>query len=236
MPEIGIICDRDEEKEEILTTIEMLAAREGFDFSAHIHPISTERRMEVACVLLAWRDRDAAFRYAEKLWNRQQSLAVIYVAYKVEDIVAALGMPFFHIVRSYGLEQDLVAAFRKLERARLPAAGKIGFTRNGQPMFVPLREIFYLESEHHEIRLHLKTEICMIKESLSQCEERLKGKGFVRTYRSFLVNMYHIRCLEKDAVALDNGERLFVSRRRYPEVKLLFENYIRHLDFIQHND
>ena len=66
-----------------------------------------------------------------------------------------------------------------------------------------------------------------------ECEEKLKGMGFVRTYRSFLVNMYHIRCLEKENVLLDNGERLYVSRRRYPEVKLTFENYIRHLDFMR---
>ena len=45
--------------------------------------------------------------------------------------------------------------------------------------------------------------------------------------------MYHIRCLEKENVLLDNGERLYVSRRRYPEVKLTFENYIRHLDFMR---
>ena len=44
--------------------------------------------------------------------------------------------------------------------------------------------------------------------------------------------MYHIRCLEKSNVLLDNGERLYISRQRYPEVKFQFENYIRHLDFI----
>ena len=60
----------------------------------------------------------------------------------------------------------------------------------------------------------------------------MRGRGFVRTDRSFLVNMYHIRCLERENLLLGNGERLYVSRRRYPEVKLAFENYIRHLDFI----
>lgn len=257
MPTIGVICDRDDEKGKIIHTIEMLAARNGFDCTvcSPEPKAAAEEKMDIpgkkgisgqraasgqadilwndiTCVILDREDRDNAFRCAEILWNRAQSLLIIYVAHNVEDIVAALGMPFFHIVRRFGLEQDLEAAFRKLDKVRLSAADKVSFTQNGQSMLIPSREILYLESEHHEIRLHLTTEVLAIRENLSQCEERLKNKGFVRIYRSFLVNMYHIRLLEKENALLDNGERLYVSRRRYPEVKLVFENYIRHLDFI----
>lgn len=232
VPRIGLLCDRDEEKAEIIHTIEMLAARKGLECFVYSLEQVTAEWKDITCVMLDWQDRDRAFRYAETLWSREQAMLIIYVAYKVEDIVAALGMPFFHIVRRFGLEEDLEAAFRKLDKVRLSAADRIYFTRSGQTMLIPSREILYLESEHHEIRLHLAAEVFTIKENLSQCEERLKGRGFVRIYRSFLVNMYHIRCLEKENALLDNGERLYVSRRRYPEAKLIFENYIRHLDFI----
>lgn len=239
MPTIGVICDRDDEKGEIIHTLEMLAARNGFDCSVCIldrKAAAEEKRdivwNDITCVILDREDRDNAFRCAEMLWNRAQTLLIIYVAHKVEDIVAALGMPFFHIVRRFGLEQDLETAFRKLEKVRMSAADKVKFTQNGQTMLISSREILYVESEHHEIRLHLTTEVLTIRENLSQCEERLKSRGFVRIYRSFLVNMYHIRCLEKESALLDNGERIYVSRRRYPEVKLTFESYIRHLDFL----
>ena len=251
MPTIGVICDRDEEKREIIHTIETLAAKNGFDCSVcGLDRESTAEAMrdipekkdrqrqtdipwkDITCVILGREDRGKAFRYAETLWNRKPALLIIYVARKVEDIVAALGMPFFHIVRRFGLEQDLEAAFRKLDKVRMSAADKVKFTQNGQTMLISTREILYVESEHHEIRLHLTTEVFTIRENLSQCEEKLRSRGFVRIYRSFLVNMYHIRCLEKENALLDNGERLYVSRRRYPEVKLIFENYIRHLDFI----
>lgn len=230
---IGILCSRNQEREEIIRSIERLTAREGFEYSiCSILQEETAEWENIACVILAWEDRDHVFRYAEKLWDREQALLIIYVAYKVEDIIAALGMPFFHIVRSFSLEQDLEVAFRKLDRVRVTAADKIKFSVSGQLMLIPTREILYLESEGHEIRLHSETGMYLVKENLSQCEGRLKRKGFVRIYTSFLVNMYHIRCLEKDKVWLDNGEHLYVSRRKYPEVKLLFENYIRHLDFM----
>ncbi len=278
MPRIGILCGRSGEREAIRYSIEILAAREGFDCSVYCldsgtgggesgcaepgnsrqacgKPGSSGRDGgrqcsggqesgirscagqeshigELSCVVLCHENRDTAFAWAEKLWYQEPSLPIVYVAQRAEDIFAALGMPFFHTVRYFELEQDLKAALRKLGRIRSSASGRVGFTRNGQLMLIPFREVLYLESEHHEIRLHLGEEICLVKESLAQCEEKLRGRGFVRTDRSFLVNMYHIRCLERENLLLGNGERLYVSRRRYPEVKLAFENYIRHLDFI----
>ncbi len=232
MPKIGILCDREDEKNAITNAWELLAAREGVGCSfCDVCEESTWR--DSACVVLAWGDRQTAFCHAQGLWGREPSLPILYVAHRAEDVFAALRMPFFHTVRSYNLEQDLEAAFRKLGRLRPPAAEKVSFTRNGSPVLLSRREILYLESEHHNIRLHAGKEILAISETLAQCEEKLKGMGFVRTYRSFLVNMYHIRCLERERALLDNGEYLYVSRRRYHEVKLAFENYIRHLDFLQ---
>lgn len=271
MPRIGIVCDRDQEREAIKQVVELLTAGEGLDCSVcsisikgmevsvedgdiskknncilvKSEILSSEGQVleqgiprqgapckKLSCVILAWEDRDAAFGHAELLWQQEPSLLIIYVAHGVEDIFAALRMPFFHTVRIFELEQDLKAAFRKMSRLKPASRNKIAFHRNGKVILVPRKEIYYLESEHHDIRLHAGREIFAVGETLSQCEEKLRGMGFVRTYRSFLVNMYHIRCLEKENVLLDNGERIYVSRRRYPEVKLTFENYIRHLDFI----
>lgn len=233
MPEIGILCDRDREREAMKQIVEILVAKEGLDCSVcDMDQKTVGDYKDMICVILALEDREAAFRCAEKLWSGETTLLIVYAAKRIEDIIAALTMPFFHIVRMYGLEQDLEVVFQKLGKVRMAMIDKIKFIRNGQMMLVPSREIIYVASIRHEISLHLVKETFLIKESLSQCEERLKGKGFVRTYTSFLVNMYHIRCLEKEKVLLDNGEQLYVSRRRYPEVKLMFENYIRHLDFI----
>ena len=233
VPGIGILCDQDKEREEMIQIVEMLATRKGLGCS--IYKMGQEAAFgwkDMTCVILALEDREAAFRCAEKLWSGEPALLIIYVAKRIEDIIAALTMPFFHIVRLFGFEQDLEAAFQKLGKVRMASTDKIEFIRNGQMILVPSREILYVASIRHEISLHLVKETFLIKENLSQCEERLKGKGFVRTYTSFLVNMYHIRCLEKEKVLLDNGEQLYVSRRKYPEVKLMFESYVRHLDFI----
>lgn len=231
MPKIGMLCDREEEKRAIANACELLAVREGFGCS-FCDVCEESMWRDSSCVVLAWGDRQEAFSHAKQLWNKEPSLPVLYVAHTAEDVLAALGMPFFHTVRAFELDQDLKAAFQKLGRLKSPLAERVCFVRNGSPVLIFRKEILYLESQHHNILVHAAAEVFGISETLAQCEEKLKDMGFVRTYRSFLVNMYHIRRVEREKILLDNGECLYVSRRRYPEVKLAFEKYIRHLDFL----
>ncbi len=242
MLKIGIICSREKEAGEIAQTARLAAVREGLICEVCvIQKEFFDRELEgsrgtepdgTSCLILSWECRQEAFGWAEMLWGRNPRALLLYVAHSTDDIFAALQMPFFHTVRAFDLEQDLETAFRKLGRLKVPSSEKTGFTWGGKVMHIYRRDILYLESEHHDIHLHTLGEILSVAESLSQCEQKLKNQGFARIHRSFLVNMYHIRCLEKSNVLLDNGERLYISRQRYPEVKFQFENYIRHLDFI----
>lgn len=173
-----------------------------------------------------------SFARAEKIWAEQPWLSIIFVAREPEAVFAALPYPFFHVVRGYALEQDLGAAIRKMERVRPPTPRWCSFLCKNGLVRVKQKDILYLESDRHEIRIHCVQEILVTAETLGQCEKKLEGAGFVRLHKSFLVNLYHVARLEKDCAVLDSGERIFISRYRYPEVKLQFEDYIRRLDFL----
>ena len=110
----------------MIQIVEMLAAKEGFD--CIIYALGREADGgcgDTACVILALEDREAAFRCAEKLWRGEPALLIIYAAERVEDIIAALTMPFFHIVRLFGFEQDLEAAFQKMGKMRKIGRAKL---------------------------------------------------------------------------------------------------------------
>lgn len=238
MPEIGILCRPQEQGIMIRQTLQLLLAQSGLAYTTCMLPLSFPEeeegvnRKRISCLILAWDDREQAFEMAEALWDRWASLQIIYVAGSSEDIFAAMQMPFFHLVRIFDLDQGLRAALRKLERLKTFLPRKISFINGSETLLVQRKEILYLESQRHIVWLHTRRGTSAITESLSQCEEKLKGLGFVRIHRSLLVNMYHIGSLEKDSVLLLGGERLYISRYRYAEVKLDFENYIRRLEFI----
>ena len=237
MPGIGILCSRETERERISYMLRLLLAQYGL--ACPLETVQSQGNWErYFCLVLSWEDAEQAFALAEEIWEAAPSMQIIYVARKVGDIFAALKRPFFHTVRSFDMEADLGAAVRKLKYFKIPLSERIIFSGNGRKLTVPRRELLYLESRHHSVCLHLQHRSDLeerreeVAETLTQCEEKLKGLGFVRIHRSVLVNMYHIGSLEKDSLVLLNGERLYISRHRMQEVRFAFDNYIRHLDFM----
>lgn len=188
--------------------------------------------VERGLLLLSDSTAQESFDHAEKIWAEQPRLFIIYVAREPEEVFAALAYPFFHVIRGYALEQDLRAAIRKMERTRPPGPQWQSFLCRNGLVRVKQKDILYLESDRHEIRIHCIDEILITTETLAQCEKKLGQSGIVRIHKSFLVNLYHVMRLEKECLTLDNGERIYISRYRYPEVKRKFEDYIRHLEFL----
>ncbi|MFQ8703741.1 MAG: LytR/AlgR family response regulator transcription factor [Eisenbergiella sp.] len=182
-----------------------------------------------------------AFLTAERIWEQRKELPVIFVANSPEEVFAALSYPFFHVVRGYALEQDLEAALCKLNRIRRSVgAGMRSFVcrsivggkqETEAAVRVSLRDILYIQRRRHEIWVHCRTEVFITDQTLSYWEEELKKAGFIRVHKSFLVNLYHVRRLGRESVGLDSGDELLVSRYRYPEVKIRFEDYLRRAEF-----
>ena len=182
-----------------------------------------------------------AFLTAERIWEQRKELPVIFVANSPEEVFAALSYPFFHVVRGYALEQDLEAALCKLNRIRRSVGAGVrsfvcrsivgGKQETEAAVRVSLRDILYIESRRHEIWVHCRTEVFITEQTLSYWEEELKKSGFIRVHKSFLVNLYHVRRLGRESVGLDSGDELLVSRYRYPEVKIRFEDYLRRAEF-----
>lgn len=192
-------------------------------------------------LILYTSESDGAFLTAERIWEQRKELPVIFVANSPEEVFAALSYPFFHVVRGYALEQDLEAALCKLNRIRRTVGAGVrsfvcrsvvgGKQETEAAVRVSLRDILYIESRRHEIWVHCRTEVFITDQTLSYWEEELKKSGFIRVHKSFLANLYHVRRLGRESVGLDSGDELLVSRYRYPEVKIRFEDYLRRAEF-----
>ena len=214
--------------------------RAGEQYGAHFE--NSEVFLEkLDALILYTSESDGAFLTAERIWEQRKELPVIFVANSPEEVFAALSYPFFHVVRGYALEQDLEAALCKLNRIRRSVgAGMRSFVcrsivggkqETEAAVRVSLRDILYIESRRHEIWVHCRTEVFITDQTLSYWEEELKKAGFIRVHKSFLVNLYHVRRLGRESVGLDSGDELLVSRYRYPEVKIRFEDYLRRAEF-----
>ena len=113
------------------------------------------------------------------------------------------------------LESYLILAIEKLQKAQK----RITVTAAGEPVSLNLKEIKYLESDGHSIHIVSSGEPITIYGSLSQWEEKLQPHGFLRTQKSYLVNMTYIRLYQCDKLILKDETVLPVSPKFYHEQK-----------------
>ena len=88
------------------------------------------------------------------------------------------------------------------------------------------KDIYYCIMFSPYIDIHTKEQKITLRKKISDIEELLPNKYFVRCHRSYIVNVMHIRSVIKTNVILENGVKIPISRGKYNEVNDAFINYI----------
>lgn len=78
-----------------------------------------------------------------------------------------------------------------------------------------LSEIYYFEIRGRVISVHGVDGISDYYEQLGILEQELKGKGFFRCHKSFLINLKYVDSYNRQEVILDTGEKIPIAKRRY---------------------
>ena len=94
---------------------------------------------------------------------------------------------------------------------------RIAIKSDGRTVFLPVEEIDFMEAAGNYIRIQAGSDAHMIRDKISEMEERLQSAGFVRIHRSTLVNAERIREMHPlfngdQTVVLSNGRKLTMSR------------------------
>ena len=112
----------------------------------------------------------------------------------------------------------------KIQTEILPMHQKI-FIKDGEKChFIPLTEIYFIESLENYARLYFGNQKAMIKRSLNLLAEKLDPKVFFRINRSQIINTQYIKEIHphfnnKLQVTLTTGETLEVSSRQSVKFK-----------------
>ena len=96
---------------------------------------------------------------------------------------------------------------------------------NGIIHAIPYQEISYFESTGRKLVIFTIHNRIEIYEKLNDLRKRLPN-GFLHCHKSFLVNMNHIRRIDKNYILLKNGSEIPISRAKYAETR---EQYFRYM-------
>ena len=118
--------------------------------------------------------------------------------------------------RAGNLGKRLLAMVNDIKPEPPQASERLVVKSGGRIHFVRMDEIDWIDAAGNYVRLHVKTEAYLFRETMNAIEQRLDPSRFVRIHRSHIVNIDRIKELQPGAgehvVVLRNGVRLTLSR------------------------
>jgi two-component system, LytTR family, response regulator len=145
-----------------------------------------------------------------------------------------------HAVRAFEVEavDYLLKPFDDARFERAIARGKEAAKKGREPQRIPVKEgretlmidpgaIDWIEATDYYVTLHVKGREHLVREPLHELERRL-DRRFARIHRSAIVNLERIEKLVKnEAVVLQDGTELRISRNRRAELIKLLNSAVR---------
>jgi len=111
------------------------------------------------------------------------------------------------------------------EHTPLEKQAQLVLQQNGRPVSIPIREIYYIESEGHTIHVHNTGEKITVYERLGNILDELP-EGFCQCHKSYIVNMNRIRRFGDKEIIMKNNVCVPISRARYTQTKDAYFSYM----------
>lgn len=143
----------------------------------------------------------------------------VFDAYDVEA--------FHYLVKPVEEEKLKKVLRRAAEKEKQVSKDYIVVSKERQKRKLFLDSIRYFEIKGRQISVHEEHGIFSYYEQIGILEEQLKGKGFFRCHKSYLINLQHVEVYNRQEVILDNEERITIAKRRYEEFCREILSYMR---------
>lgn len=147
-----------------------------------------------------------------KLMGNREVVGTCLVFYDLTDITTQREQP--------GAAEHRALSNRPRQLIKLPVL------LQNRVLLLALDEVVWLQSEGHYTTVHTRDQHYFCNLSLADLEDRLDLDRFLRTHRSYFINLHHAQTIEREndnyIVVMDahDAPRVPVSRSRVQEVKV----------------
>lgn len=209
----------------ILNTHKIGAVIHNFTYAEEI-PAQLLSSCEVFFLDIDFHEREySGIDIARKIRQSNPDAVIVFVTNYIEFAPDGYEVQAFRYVLknkiNLKLEQYLSQIVTKLKSMQ----EMIQISISGEIMTIPLADILYIEANKHKVLIHVQksatqpiTSYCFYA-TLSNIEEQLSEKGFLRIQKSYLVNMRKLMKFSCSEAILENGTTLRVSEKNYAEQK-----------------
>lgn len=199
------------------------------DYNSFLFSIDQGRRYDAVLLDIDWEQERTGLDIAEELYKLSPGSKIIYVTGNSDRFSQHI---FLHKANLSGfltkpVDFELLYANLKKVADEIPFQEQptLVLRRQGAPLSVPLREIFYIESQGHTVHIHTVSETITVYGRLENLFNILP-ESFYRCHKSYIVNMNQIRRFQSSDALLKNGKTVPVSRARQIETKEAYFTYM----------
>ena len=153
---------------------------------------------------------------AKKIRRENEAVQIIFITGYADYIAEGYEVAALHYllkpldeVKFYDVLARAVTKIQRNERVLMLEMG-------GVLQIVPFYDIQYVEVDHNYVTVHGK-QAYTVKKTLAEIERELDER-FVRTSRSFVVNLSFVRRISRKEVFLTDGTALPLSRGNYEKI------------------
>ena len=187
------------------------------DFEIYFLDIKAVDGIEIAKIL----------RKRQEILNLPKSILIFVTGYN-EFMFEAFDVHAFHyILKPIDDEKFfnvLGQAVDEIKNLQSQAENFLLIKVDGVNKKIFLQDILYIESQNKKVVIHTTTQIFEVYGKINSYEIALQD-NFFRCHRCFLVNLAKISAYNSDTIQLCNGEKIFISAKKFPDFVKKFLNY-----------
>ena len=160
---------------------------------------------------------------ARRLRQFRKDAIIIFVTNFIEYAPEGYEVQAFRYILKRNLQSELKLYLQQAIDQLNTSRETVKIQVNGEYIDLPIEDVLYMEVMQHNVTVYVRkgksVKSYEIYSSLSELEERLADRGFLRIHKSILVNLRRLTKFQSKAAVLDNGTTLRVSEKGYAENK-----------------
>ena len=147
----------------------------------------------------------------------QHALDYLLKPFDQERFCRTLEHAKLRIAERKSMQHTAIARLLASEERRRAYLNRITVKRNGRILLVPTQDIEWIEAEDNYVLIHAGKQSYILRQTLSNIQDRLDPETFVRVHRSAIINMEALKQLQPGfdgayGLELKSGTKLRLSR------------------------
>lgn len=163
---------------------------------------------------------------AKKLREKSDDTIIIFITALKEYVFDALDLYAFHYLLKPIDEEKFSEVLKRAAEAVKHSQNNKLFIKT-KNITINQSEIIYIESSGKKANIHtIDGKNIEVYASMDDFEKQL-GDNFYRSHRAYIVNMYHITQYDKESITVLNGEKVYLTKKKYGEFVKAYMWYLQ---------